>query len=198
MTSDLLDKIAPALVAAKAAFRPALKDAVNPHFRSKFVSLGAVHDAIDDALAANDLVALQPTRIGEDGHAIVVTTLLHASGQSISGEYPVTASQPGPQGEGSGLTYARRYALMAMVGIAPEDDDGEAATPQPPRREPAADPAVLGALKAATEKLDSEQHAKLTTAWRKKGLPKLENLNGAQVSVAFGLLDELPEGDPDA
>lgn len=125
--SESLAKLMPALLAAAAKFGPALRNAENPHFRSKFVDLAGVNTAIDDALLANGLIALQPTRIGEDGRTIVETTIFHASGEFIGGEYPVTASQAGPQGEGSGLTYARRYALMALVGIAPEDDDGNAA-----------------------------------------------------------------------
>lgn len=127
--SDSVAKIAPALIEAKLMFKAAVKDAENPHFRSKFVSLQGVHDAIDEGLARNGLIAMQPTRIGEDGKTVLVTTLLHSSGEWIAGEYPITAAKANdPQAEGSAMTYARRYALMAMVGIAPEDDDGNAAS----------------------------------------------------------------------
>jgi ERF superfamily len=129
MMSESIAKISPALIKARAAFNPAVKDGTNPHFGSKFVSLAGVITAIDLALDANGLIVLQPTRIGDDGKTVLVTTLLHESGEWIAGEYPVTAAkQNDPQAEGSAMTYARRYALMAMVGIAPEDDDGNAAS----------------------------------------------------------------------
>lgn len=124
--SESITKLVPALVKAKLAFRPAVKDATNPHFNKKYLSLDGVIEAIDAALLANGIIAMQPTRL-HDGKTIVETTLFHESGEFISGDYQVTPSQAGPQGEGSGLTYARRYALMSMVGIAPEDDDAEAA-----------------------------------------------------------------------
>jgi hypothetical protein len=138
MMSDSIEKITPALIKARAAFSPAVKDATNPHFQSKFVSLAGVITAIDQALDANGLIVLQPTRIGDDGKTVLVTTLLHESGEWIAGEYPITAAkQNDPQAEGSAMTYARRYALMAMVGIAPEDDDGNAAS-APARAKPKA------------------------------------------------------------
>lgn len=126
--SETLTKLVPALIEAAREFAPALKNAENPHFRSKFVDLGGVNAAIDAALLKHGLIALQPTRIGDDGRTIVETTVFHESGEFLGGEYPVTAvKQNDPQAEGSGLTYARRYALMALVGIAPEDDDAETA-----------------------------------------------------------------------
>jgi hypothetical protein len=125
-TSDKTDLIFPALLKAKAQFRPAVKDSTNPHFKSKYVSLDAVIDAISEALAANELLLMQPTRV-EDAQTILETIIVHKSGQYVSGDYPVHPVKADPQGEGSALTYARRYALMGMVGIAPEDDDGNAA-----------------------------------------------------------------------
>lgn len=127
--SDSVTNIAPALISARAAFNPAVKDGTNPHFGSKFVSLAGVITAIDQAMHDNGLIVLQPTRVGTDGKTVLVTTIMHTSGEWVAGEYPVTAAkQNDPQAEGSAMTYARRYALMAMVGIAPEDDDGNAAS----------------------------------------------------------------------
>jgi hypothetical protein len=152
--SETLAEIVPALVKAKAAFLPAVRDSENPHFRSKFVSLEGVHKAVDEALLANGLVVVQPTRVGEDGRAVLITRLMHSSGEWLAGEYPVTASQAGPQGEGSGMTYARRYALMAMMGIAPEDDDGEAATSRQAKPKAAAKPVDFDRLIADASNAD--------------------------------------------
>lgn len=132
LQSDSVAEITKALIQAMRAFKPAVKDSENPHFRSKFVSLEGVYDAVRDALLDNGIASVQPTKI-VDGKTVLVTKLLHTSGEWLSGEYPVNAVKQDPQGEGSAMTYARRYALMAMVGIAPEDDDGNAASAQPNR-----------------------------------------------------------------
>src|SRR5690606_24979315 len=63
----------------------------------------------------------------EDARTVLITRLVHESGEWIAGKYPIHPVKADPQGEGSALTYARRYALMAIAGIAPEDDDGNAA-----------------------------------------------------------------------
>ena len=122
-----MKQIAAALVKAQKAFGPALKDKNNPAFRSKYADLGACIDAVQDALNANGIALLQQTR--EDATGVTVeTVLLHESGESwASGPLHVPASKQDPQGYGSALTYARRYSLMAACGIAPEDDDGNAA-----------------------------------------------------------------------
>lgn len=115
-----------ALIKAQGAFKPAVKDAVNPHFKSRYVTLQAVLDAVQPALHANGFALVQATRVA-DGKTVLNTALLHTSGQRIDADYPVHPVKADPQGEGSALTYARRYALMALCGIAPEDDDGNAA-----------------------------------------------------------------------
>jgi hypothetical protein len=122
-----IDQIVPALIKAKASFKAAVKDASNPHFKSKYVSLDGVIDAIDAALLENGIVQTQPTLM-VDGKTVLFTRLLHISGQWLGGEYPVHPIKNDPQAEGSALTYARRYALMGVAGIAPEDDDGNAAS----------------------------------------------------------------------
>lgn len=126
LTSDTITKIMPALIKAQGDFAPAVKAKVNPHFKSKYVPLDAVLDAIAEPLRNNGIAILQQTDI-QDARTVLVTRLVHESGEWIAGRYPVHPVKADPQGEGSALTYARRYALMALVGIAPEDDDGNAA-----------------------------------------------------------------------
>lgn len=127
-----MKEIAAAFIKAKKAFGPALKDKTNPAFRSKYADLGACIDAVDDALLNNGIALYQETSETESG-VTVETILLHESGESIRcGKLHVPASKQDPQGYGSALTYARRYSLMTACGIAPEDDDGNLASKQPP------------------------------------------------------------------
>jgi hypothetical protein len=127
LTSDTITEIMPAFLAAQGNFAPALKSATNPHFKSKYVALDGVIDAVAAPLREQNIAIMQQTDVTEHGGTILITRLIHKSGEWIASRYPVHPVKADPQGEGSALTYARRYALMALVGIAPEDDDGDAA-----------------------------------------------------------------------
>jgi hypothetical protein len=128
------ENIAKALVKAQQEFGPALKTATNPHFRSKYADLSACVEAVIDALNANGVMLLQKNHPSEHGVS-VETIFLHESGEEYSaGVLNVPATKLDAQGYGSALTYARRYSLMAACGIAPEDDDGNAASKQPPKQ----------------------------------------------------------------
>jgi len=114
-------------IKAQKQFGPALKTSTNPHFRSRYADLSACIEAVIDALHDNGLALSQVTHPCETG-VIVETLLIHESGDQITfGRLHVPAAKQDPQGYGSALTYARRYSLMAAMGIAPEDDDGNAA-----------------------------------------------------------------------
>lgn len=126
-----MKNIATALVKAQREFGPALKTSKNPHFKSKYADLAACVEAVIDALNNNGIALIQPTRECTDG-VTVETLFLHESGETLSaGVLHVPAAKHDPQGYGSALTYARRYSLMAACGIAPEDDDGNAASHRP-------------------------------------------------------------------
>jgi hypothetical protein len=127
--------IATALAKAQANMGKALKQANNPHFRSKYADLGNVMDACLPALNEAGIALIQPT--GEDEHGrYVETILIHGeSGEQLTCRVPLIVSKNDMQGYGSAVTYARRYGLMAMAGIAPEDDDGNAASKAPPKQE---------------------------------------------------------------
>lgn len=130
-----MKQIASALVKAQKSFGPAIKTSSNPHFKSRYADLAACVEAVIDGLNSNGIALLQQTHECQDG-VIVETMLIHESGETLSGgRLHVPASKHDPQGFGSALTYARRYSLMATTGIAPEDDDGNAAAkkrdPQP-------------------------------------------------------------------
>jgi hypothetical protein len=123
-----MKNIAAALVLAQREFGPALKSSSNPHFKSKYADLAACIEAVVDALNNNNIMMTQRTHEVESG-VMVETVFIHSSGEELSsGKLHVPAAKNDPQGYGSALTYARRYSLMAACGIAPEDDDGNAAT----------------------------------------------------------------------
>ena len=126
-----MKNIASALVRAQRGFAPALKTSTNPHFRSKYVDLAGCIEAVVDALNAAGIALIQ--RTSEDNTGVTVETVfVHESGEMMEcGKLHVPASKQDPQGYGSALTYARRYSLMAAAGIAPEDDDGNAASKTP-------------------------------------------------------------------
>jgi hypothetical protein len=155
-----MEKIAPAFIKAKKEFGPALKDRTNPAFKSKYADLGACLDAVDDALLNNGIAVMQETFMDDSG-VTVETVFIHESGETIrGGKLHVPARKQDPQGYGSALTYARRYSLQAACGIAPEDDDGNAASapkaaPKPPqqRQEAAGEPdaAILAQFNAAQD-----------------------------------------------
>ena len=123
-----VNKVYAKLIKAKAQFGKALKNAKNPHFKNNYADLQSVLDAVTVALIENDLFVSQT---GErSGDVFVIRTLVFDSnGDSIDfGIMPVKTLKEDAQAFGSGLTYARRYALMSAFGLAPEDDDGQLAS----------------------------------------------------------------------
>lgn len=120
-----------ALAAAQAQMGKAIKDSTNPAFRSRYADLASVMDACLPALNANGVAVYQPT-IDDDTGRFVETILAHESGETIRCRVPLIVQKNDMQGYGSAVTYARRYGLMCMAGIAPEDDDGNAAAKAAP------------------------------------------------------------------
>ena len=120
--------LASAYVAAFAEIEGAVKDAKNPHFKSKYADLPAVIAAIKPALTNHGLAFTQPCEPSADG--VTVRTLLHhEAGETMDlGSLFVPANKRDAQGFGSALTYARRYALVSAFGVPTEDDDGNAAS----------------------------------------------------------------------
>ena len=135
-----MKSIATALAKAQAEMGKALKQSNNPHFKSKYADLGNVMDACLPSLNAVGIAVIQPT--GEDEHGrFVETVLIHGeSGERLSCRVPLIVAKNDMQGYGSAVTYGRRYGLMAMAGIAPEDDDGNAAAKAPPRQDQRQEP----------------------------------------------------------
>lgn len=127
MQSQSIGKLAEALAKAQGKIEGASKDSTNPHFKSRYADLASVWEACRTHLSANGLSIIQTLDNGLNG-VTIITTLAHSSGEWIKGALTLKPVKDDPQGVGSAITYARRYALAAMVGVAPEDDDAEAAT----------------------------------------------------------------------
>jgi hypothetical protein len=195
--SETINELAAALAAAQGKIENASKDSANPYFRSRYADLASIWDAIRGPLSAQGLAVVQPVRV--DGSSVTVTTLLaHASGQWISSDLTMTAQRQmkdgggwekldSPQAIGSCITYARRYALAAMAGVAPEDDDGEGAqgrrqeqqrqTPaQPPAPEKPSRPVPTELVKVFERMLKEPAHFNEACEML---MHKLENEQGA-------------------
>jgi len=131
LTSESINELATALAKAQGQMTGAMKDAANPFFKSKYADLSSVWDACRKPLSDNGLAILQSPQA--DGVKVSVETLLtHTSGQWIKDTLSVSAKDDSPQAVGSAITYLRRYALQSFAGVAPEDDDGEAAQGRKP------------------------------------------------------------------
>ena len=124
--SPNIGTLAAALAKAQGAMSSASKDSKNPHFNSKYADLASVWDACREPLSVNGLAVLQRPSTS-DNTVRVTTQLVHASGEWVKDTITLTLPQPTAQALGSALTYLRRYGLSAVVGVAPDDDDGHAA-----------------------------------------------------------------------
>lgn len=163
-----------ALAAAQAEMGAALKDSVNPAFKSKYADLAAVIEAVRPALTRHGITFFQPLVQDEFGRG-VKTILAHGESDTlVECTVPVIVGKNDMQGLGSAITYARRYGLMGMAGIAADDDDGNAAAAS-----------VKGNTNPTTEALGD--------AWRDGILDSLpENATPQQKAKAFA--DAICEG----
>ena len=125
-SSETLGALSEALSKAQGEIEGARKDSANPFFRSRYADLASVWDACRAALSKHGLAVIQLPGLNDRG-LFVDSILSHASGEWIASRLFITPLKNDPQGIGSAITYARRYGLQALVGIAPEDDDGVAA-----------------------------------------------------------------------
>lgn len=125
--SEQINELIDALSKAQGEIVGALKDSKNPFFKSNYADLASVMDAIRSPFSKNGLAYVQTTEADEQG-VCVTTMLAHKSGQWIRGKLRMMPKDATPQGIGSCITYARRYALAAIAGVAQIDDDGNAAS----------------------------------------------------------------------
>jgi ERF superfamily protein len=171
--SETITKIAAALVKAQMEMGNAKKDATNPFFKKNYADLNSIREVSIPALNAHGISALQPTCV-VDGKNYVETVLLHESGEFISSLTEIVVDKPNDaQRHGSGLSYARRYALQSIVNIGAEDDDANGAVGKAP----------VAPVKAATPvvKKTAKQQEELASA-----LSGLDLLTTPQEVLDFG------------
>lgn len=161
--SEQISNIAAALLKAQKDIGHALKSADNPYFKSRYADLTVVIDSVKAPLNNSGITFLQAVDENGEGKPVIDTILLHESGQYLSTRTPVFCKKPDdPQAFGSGVTYSKRYALQAILGLPTEDDDAEGATARgddqrkpaeykPPTEKEVAKAAVKAANKALVE-----------------------------------------------
>jgi len=182
-----------ALAKAQAEIDPAIKRARNPHFKSRYADLTSVLDAILPSLNKYELALLQLVGETNDGAVTLTTVLTHSSGAMIS----ALASCPlgrggGPQGAGSGLSYLRRYAAQALIGLPTIDDDGNAAqrpvtAPSKPQTAPKkkSAPKAKKKAKAAPKPKQSKQHDPSFSAVRSSFAATCKDIGTNYEELAF-------------
>lgn len=125
--SENINELVTALSVAQGEIGLATKDSKNPHFKSDYSSLEACILASKSVLAKNGLAVIQGP-FSVEGRLYLITTLAHSSGQWVRSETPILNEKQTAQGMGAGITYARRYALSAIIGLGSKDDDGNEAS----------------------------------------------------------------------
>jgi hypothetical protein len=186
-TSESVDKLYAALVKAQGAMEGAEKTGVNPHFHSKYADLASVWNACRKPMADNGIAAFQGVS-HDNGTALLKTRICHSSGQWMEdGGIPLLLDKQNMQGMGSAQTYARRYGLMAALGIAPEDDDGNAAVKSD---KPAGQPVTVkrGTKKAAPPRVDMPDAPGLITVPKPNG-EDMDSVWRAWASTFKGAVD---------
>ncbi len=215
-----------ALAAAITDMGPVRKDAKNDHFKSRYATLAGVVDVIEGPLADHGLLTIQTTEMHSHSATlpavpVLVTRVIHAAtGEQIASTYPILAKDPAdPQKLAAALTYARRYSLLSVFGLTPEDDDGNTAArpasrpqtaPQPDAQPQAARSAParaqtpmpqrtvrtaanVAAMVGTGEETPAERARRYTTAirgWRMAGL-----LTGPEVAEEVNDLFAVPLAD---
>lgn len=127
--SASIKEIATALSKFQASIENVTKEAENPFFKSSYATIANIIEAIRKPLGENGLSVAQ-FPVGQD---TLITMLMHSSGEYFLSELQMTPKDKTPQAQGSAITYARRYALSAILGIATEDDDGNSASGAAPK-----------------------------------------------------------------
>ena len=122
-----MKNIATALLKAQSEMSNPKKGATNPFFKSKYADLNAIREAVIPTLNENGISVLQPI-VHVDGKNFVKTILLHESGELMESLTEIIYNKMNDaQAQGSGISYARRYALQSFVCVGADDDDGNKA-----------------------------------------------------------------------
>ena len=200
-TSESIKALAPALTAALGKLEGAAKNAKNPHFKNTYADLASVVEASREILAAQDLAVMQSPGLIVEGRLQLFTRIIHKSGEWIEGEFHMPLAKSDPQATLATLTYARRGALMAILGIPAVDDDGETAvgrgeekSPPPEQKSPPRSEPSKPQQEAPKPYTLAERADRLVTAL--KALPTTAEREKAY-KLASKLLADLDASDPE-
>jgi len=184
-----MKNLAAALLKAKAAMPPLVKNANNPHFKSSYATLDAVIDAARPSFDAHGIAVLEYTERTASLETVQALRLVHVeSGETLDSAIPLIVKDPSnPQQMGSAQTYARRYLWTAAAGLAPEDDDGNAAAHTPLPKAPAK-PAASTAPADTSKRTQIDQSAE-KAAWKAAAERLSHTLEGLGLSTKESRLD---------
>ena len=201
-TSESITKITQSLLKVQKQIKFAVIDTDNAYYKSRYASLGSVVDACKEALNNNGIVFIQGASSNKDlpRMVCVTTRLLHESGEYIEDTIGVPYVQDTPQAYGSSLTYARRYALSALLGIvSDEDDDGNAGSglePKTPQKPQAKKPTkiekqkILGNLAVKAGCKSSDDFKTLMTGLINRPVTKSSEMDDSELDFAIGELEK--------
>ena len=188
--SDSIAAIAAALVKAQTQMSGARAAQTNPHFKSKYAGLEEVVEAVKKPFADHGIAFSQHPFSDESGTG-VTTILMHTSGEWLQSDYVLPMVKSTPQGAGSSLTYARRYALAAVAGLPQRDDDGNEAEAIAANESPA--PRVskkqIAELKAALKQSDKTEEWFLKNSYKGQ-LDSLADLSSTQFENVMSRLEK--------
>ncbi len=156
--SESIIELAKALSKAQGEMKTAKKDNTNPFFKSTYADLASVWDVCRKPLSDSGLAVSQITK-NDDKGIVLETILMHSSGEWLSGEMSIFSLKNEPQAIGSAITYARRYALSAILGIAADDDDAEDAMARSDKPKPAVTTPEASSSRLITEAQIKEVYA---------------------------------------
>ncbi len=188
MQSENINELALALSKVQGAIQPAKKDCNNPFFKSKYADLTSVWESCRDELSANQIAVVQGLDDTET-HLVVITTLIHSSGQWIKSKMMIskTMAEKGQQRErpmtaqeiGAATTYLRRFSLASVVGVCTEDDDGNMASGRQEEQKPMQKSAMqrVAIITPAQLNILESQLAQMPD-YREKLLSYLKNAHG--------------------
>lgn len=162
-SSEKFLEIVKALCSAQGEFESAEKNAVNPHFKSKYTDYAELWKAVKPALQKYGLLVVFTPSTADSGEVVMNTRIVHASsGEWIECEMRCKPLASGPQPMGSVLTYLKRYTLQSLLALPSEDDDGNAASAAPSAK-----------AQAAKERVERTREAlKTAPAPAKEGITK--------------------------
>lgn len=195
-SSEIKDLVS-ALVKVQSEIRDAEKNSTNPHFKSHYANLESVIGATREPFAKNNLVVTQQGAI-VDGKPVLITTLMHISGQWIRSTMPIPNDKNTAQGLGAGISYVRRYALAAIAGITQVDDDGnEASSVGSPGLDASARAARLDQIHSMVKVLgrSESQFADLCSRTFKRKVEKVSELTDQEIQQSIVILNKFIDED---